>query len=174
MTVALRVSALDANIAYRHLGDEAPELAATSTPDWMLYLYADFQQYDGFVTWDVWQLDQDTELIALALTNLDVVTWRGGIDDPVVKWGQLLAYMPQIVKARAACSPAIYVVPTPRWSRSSNIEKASHRARQREADDRISYNERRGTALREMRQELELGGKHDLLAHLARKTGSLP
>ena len=93
----------------------------TSTPDWMLYLAADAAGFDGMVTRDRSQLSQEQELVALSCTKITLVTWRQRIEDPVVEWGQLLAYSPQIVRAIDERGPTVILLPAPRLSRE-NVE----------------------------------------------------
>jgi hypothetical protein len=159
------VHALDGSVEYVHLVDEAPELSRSSTPDWMLYLVAEQRGFAGLVTDDVSQIEQDTELIALTRTHLTVVTWDRGGADPVVRWAQLLVYMPKIVKARGS-GDSVVVLPNPALGKG-NVRRASDVARSRSARDRQSYPERRDAALALMRAELAARGRDDLVPLLA-------
>src|SRR4051794_30129802 len=89
---------LDKRVEYVPLRRFAPEFADETTPDWMLYVAAAAGGFQGLVTGDKSQLKQDTELIALTQTQVTLITWRHGDEDPITRWGQLLAYMPQILK----------------------------------------------------------------------------
>jgi hypothetical protein len=89
---------LDATVTYEHLRAFNPGLVS-NTPDWLIYLHAQEAGFDGLVTRDWHQSLQPEEMVALSSTKLTIVTWRRSIDDPVVEWGQLLAYMPQVKRA---------------------------------------------------------------------------
>lgn len=160
---------LDASVEYIHFSDAAPDLARTSTPDWMVYLFAAARQFDGLVTGDISQVNQETELVALAHTSLCVVTWRGAHNvSPVTKWGQILAYMPQVLKhAEHARDGSVVVLPSP-VLRAANVERAANLGRALAETDPTSWNERRSANLRLMRAELEQRGARDLAAILDR------
>lgn len=148
------MSDLDASIAYTHLSDEAPELSRSSTPDWLVYLVAAARGYDGVVTSDRAQLTQDVELIALTLTSLSIVTWRRGDNDPITRWAQLLIYMRDIRRRIAdGQGNSIFLIPNAALP-AGNVEKASDLARRKEAEDRVSFSERRTAALAIMRAEV--------------------
>ncbi|HEV2889980.1 MAG TPA: hypothetical protein VGX28_06355 [Frankiaceae bacterium] len=147
---------LDASVEYVHFSDAAPDLARTSTPDWMVYLFAQAQQFDGLVTGDISQVTQDTELVALAHTSLCVVTWRGAHNvSPVTKWGQILAYTPQVLRHVGQTADGVVVtLPSPVLP-TANVTRAVNLARARAEIDATSWNERRSENLRLMRAELE-------------------
>src|SRR3954451_1216778 len=81
------VHALDRSVTYEHLFDHAPRYSKQSTPDWMLHLIAAKAGFDGVVTLDRSQLDEEAELVALAIAGVSVVTWSKGDEDPIVLWG---------------------------------------------------------------------------------------
>lgn len=141
-----QIAELDPRIEYVHLRSFAPELSRVSTPDWMLYLAADAADLDGIVTRDRSQLDQEHELIALTCTRLTLVTWRHRIEDPVVEWGQLLAYSPQILRAMDAYGPSIILLPAPRLG-AENFELARPLGQELASRHKISYPELRSRAI---------------------------
>lgn len=53
------------------------------------------------------------------LTNLSVVTWRKGIDDPVREWGQLLADLPQIKQRGIEAGGRAIMLPAPSLTNQS-------------------------------------------------------
>ena len=156
------VHSLDASVRYQHLYDFDRRLATTSTPDWMVYLAAQLGGFDGIVTRDRSQLDQDEEVVALTRTTLTVVTWRRRIEDPVTEWGQLLAYMPQILKVMDETGPTICLLPEPRLDRKNNIEKPVNAARRRASEQRRTLSELRSETYGLMRQELRRRGRQDI------------
>lgn len=161
---------LDASVEYVHFSDAAPDLARTSTPDWMVYLFAEAQHFDGLVTGDISQVTQDTELVALAHTRLCVVTWRGAHNvSPVTKWGQILAYTPQVLRQLGQARDGVVVtLPSPVLP-TTNVSRAVNLARARSGTDATSWNERRDENLRLMRAELDRRRRVDLGAILDRQ-----
>lgn len=161
---------LDASVEYVHFSDAAPDLARTSTPDWMVYLFAEARQFDGLITGDISQVNQDTELVALAHTTLCVVTWRGAHNvSPVTKWGQILAYMPQVLRhADQVRDGSVVTLPSP-VLRGAHVERAVNLGRALAETDATSWNERRAANLRLMRAELERRDAGDLAAVLDRE-----
>lgn len=158
---------LDKRVEYVPLRAFAPEMAEVSTPDWMLYIAAAVAGFEGLVTGDKNQLTQDTELIALTLTKVTLVTWSHGDDDNVTRWSQLLAYMPQILKRMEPGKGMVVSIPSPRLSSSSNaVEQPSDLARARTMRDKVSFPERKARELAVMRPFLEQRGPGDLLAWL--------
>ena len=110
------------------------------------------------------QLEQDEELVTLALTGLSLVTWKGRQEDAVVMWGQLLAFMPQILPK---LGPQTAVrLPGARLTPRDNVVKVNHLGKQRKVHDGISWNERKGHALRSIRDELERRDSSHLATHL--------
>ncbi|TMC05371.1 MAG: hypothetical protein E6J41_22210 [Chloroflexi bacterium] len=111
-----------------------------TTPDWMIYLIAEQASFTGVVTRDRSQLDQDEELVVLSRSRLSVVTWRRSVEDAIAEWGQLLAYMPQVIRAVEVHGPRIILLPEPRLG-PDNLEVADASARKRAGRLRTSYPE---------------------------------
>lgn len=110
---AFDVHALDRTVTYEHFSQFTPGDSKISTPDWMLHLLAADGGFDGVVTLDRSQLDEEAELVALSQAGISVVTWRKGDEDPVVLCGQLLAYMPQVLKVIHMSARSSSPSPTP-------------------------------------------------------------
>ncbi len=160
----IRTHRLDKRVEYVPLRVFAPDFAKVSTPDWMLYIAAAVGGFDGLVTGDKSQLSQDTELIALTLTRVTLVTWSHGDDDNVTRWSQLLAYMPQILKRMEPGKGIVVSIPSPRLNAASSaVELPSDLARARAGRDKLSYPERRARELAVMRPYLAERGRDDLL-----------
>ncbi len=158
---------LDRRVEYVRLNTFAPDLSERTTPDCMLYLAAAAGGFHGLVTGDKAQLTQDTELIALSLTKIALITWRHGDDDPVTRWGQLLAYMPQILKVMEPGKGLVVTIPNPRLNAGSEaVSRPFDLARARKVKDNISFSERRARELAHMRPELAARGREDLLPWL--------
>ena len=149
----LDVHALDANVTYQHVDTFAPELVAVSTPDWIIYLAAEKGGFDGIVTRDAAQTQQVEELVALSKTHLTVVTWRSRVEDPVTEWGQLLAYMPQVLKQMVTPAPRIVVLPAPRLERGS-VLLPSPMIHTEASRQKVSFQELQAGTLKSLRQEL--------------------
>src|SRR5205823_12992063 len=106
------------------------------------------------------------ELVALVDVGLSAVTWANPIEDPITEWGQLLAYMPLVLRRIEQSGPNAFLLPKPTLGRR-NVRKprailgelASLRAR--------SYPELREQARGSMRRDLERRGLLDLLALLS-------
>jgi len=105
---------VDATIEVLTLRQFDPKLSGASTPDWYLYLRANEAGFDVLVTRDWHQAEQPEELWALTRTALSVVTWRRSTEDPIVEWGQLLAYLPEIRRTVESHGPSIVFLPAPR------------------------------------------------------------
>lgn len=115
-----RLEVPDHTVEYVDLAVFDPTLVNARVPDWMIYLAAQAGGFDGVVSRDRAQLDQAAEHVALAHTNLSVVTWWKRIDDPIAQWGHLLAYMPRIVRIIENEGPQVVVLPT------INIDSSHH------------------------------------------------
>lgn len=120
-------SDLDAHFHVVSLHAHAPELAGNRTPDWLLYLEAQRAGFDALVTRDWRQSAQAEELWVATRTEVSVITWRRPQDDPVVEWGQLLAYMPQLRRLRSDLGPSIFLLPAPTLTPEHHVRKASDR-----------------------------------------------
>jgi hypothetical protein len=165
------IHALDRSVVYTHLSDHNRRYSTQSTPDWMLHLVAAEGGFDGVVTLDRSQLEEEAELVALASARISVVTWDRGDEDPIVLWGQLLAYMPQVVKVLDAVRPAVITLPNPRLGPSQHVQRPEEMVRAMQARDHVSYPERRSRAVTLMHAELEKRGETALARHLEKKPG---
>jgi hypothetical protein len=119
-----------------------------------VYLLAKIAGYDALVTGDYHQTNQDIEMIALDVTRIGLITWRSGEDDSVVLYGQLLAYMPQIVPRLRQVPATVVRLPKARLNPREHFTRPGDILRARQARDRISYRERRASALAVMRAGL--------------------
>ena len=160
------VQALDHTISYEHFSAHAPAASATSTPDWMLHLIAAEGGFDGVVTLDRSQLDQETELIALALAGVSVVTWQNGDEDPIVLWGQLLAYMPRVRKIMETVRPVVVTLPNPRLQMTKSAVKPREMLAVMKQRDGIDYPQRKLRAVQMMERDLNARGQSKLIRHL--------
>jgi hypothetical protein len=163
------VHALDRRVTYEHFSGHAPGFAKVSTPDWLVYLIARRGDFDGVVTSDRSQIEQDTELIALVISGVHLITWRSGDEDPVTLWGQLLAYTPQILKLLQSSKPAVVTIPNPRLNPRQGFDLTSDLARARKVRDKLSFNERRSAAVDLMTHDLTARGLDDWQVLLKRE-----
>lgn len=105
----------DDTVEHVRLFDFDRKLSEESTPDWKIVLLASQAGFDALVSDDAAMLEEDITLTALCLTDLSLVTWEGGMSDPVTRWAQLLAYTPEIRRhLRAGRPPAIFHLPSVR------------------------------------------------------------
>jgi hypothetical protein len=161
---------LDKRVRYVPLHEYAPDLSERSTPDWMVYVAAAAGGFDGLVTGDKSQLQQDAELIALAQTRITLITWTHGDEDAITRWGQLLAYMPQILKRMEPGRGAVISIPNARLGAGNrSVEQAGDIARARKVHDSVSFNERRDRELAHMRPTLIDRGYAEWLPFLGGK-----
>jgi hypothetical protein len=165
------IHALDRSVVWVHLSEHARKYSQTSTPDWMLHLIAADGGFDGVVTLDDSQLDEEAELVALAASRVSVITWSGGDEDPIVLWGQLLAYMPQIVKTLDTVRPVVITLPNPRLQPKQHVVRPEELVRAMTAKDKVSYPERRARAVAMMTKELQKRGENPLIEHLQQRPG---
>jgi hypothetical protein len=114
-------TALDGRIQFTGLRSFDGSLVGRRTPDWYLYLRADEAQFDGLVTRDWHQSAQAEEMWALTRTRLSVVTWSDPINDPVAEWGQLLAYMTEILKMIESHGNCVVLLPHPRLNKRNTL-----------------------------------------------------
>lgn len=154
---------LDRRVEYIHLSDFDRSLSETSTPDWMVNLVAEQAGFDIVVTADRHQLDQELEVVAIACTRLSLVTWRHRIDDPVVQWGMLVAYMPEIIKRIESGGPSIITLPRPNISHAKNVEKTSGIAQRYAVQTGSTASELRASVLPDMLDELKERNRDDLI-----------
>ncbi len=140
------VSQVDATVEVVHLIDFDSTLSKASTPDWFLYLRAAEAKFDAMVTRDRNQLGLPEEMWVLTRVRLTLITFRQPIEDPIVEWGQLLAYLPAIRSRNQERSSQILLLPRPELS-SRNLMRPVDGLHQL-ADDR-------GIAAQEIRTEAE-------------------
>ncbi len=165
------IHALDRSVVYVHLSEHDPRYSRTSTPDWMLHLVAAEGGFDGVVTLDRSQLEEEAELVALASSQVSVVTWTGGDEDPIVLWGQLLAYMPQVVKTMKMIRPIVVTLPSPRLAPRHHVQRPEEMVRAMKERDQVSYPERRSRAVDMMQRKLAKRGEDHLAVHLEQRPG---
>lgn len=96
-----------------------------STPDWLVALAAADLPFEGIVTTDPAMLKQEPEAVTLSQTRLSVVTWRERIDDAVVLWGSLIAYMPQVLRRIDDQGPVVVLLPVPSLSGVGMVRRTS-------------------------------------------------
>lgn len=155
------VHQLDETVEYIHVFDFDAALVQASTPDWMLQLIANDADFTGIVTGDYHSIAQDEEVIALEKTDLSIVTWKKGIDNPVVQWGSLLAYMPRIKDLIAREGPHVITLPVP--SQFSRHERTRGIARRYAAEQGTTIHELRKQVLPDMVDELGQRNRSDLI-----------
>lgn len=153
------VQTLLGGVSFTHLYDFDPALAEQEHPDWLLVLAAADGGFEALVTRNNQMIAEEPDaLIALCHTDLTLVTWDKVVDDPILEWGQLLGYLPQILRVMGQEGPRILKLPTPRLDKR-HIAKASDKAREL-APHRFgtSYAELRAGARAQIHQKLgELG-----------------
>lgn len=118
-------SDLDALFDVTALRNHDAALVGNRTPDWFLYLVAHQADFDGLVTRDWRQSAQAAEMWVATRTDISIITWRNPQDDPVVEWGQLLAYMPMLRRLREQHGPSIFFLPRPSLNATQHVERAS-------------------------------------------------
>jgi hypothetical protein len=165
----MRIDMLDRSVDYQHFSRVAPAYAKVRTPDWLVYLLTRDLGFKALITSDHSQLEQDEELVALATSKISLITWKGRQEDPVVLWGQLLAYMPQVLPL-IAVPQTVVRLPNPRLTPKDHIFKAPELISARSVRDRLSYPERRDAALKMMQRELTRRGREDLGKYLVTTT----
>ena len=154
----LDVEALDRRITYAHFSDAFPEFAVISTPDWLVLLLAAAGGFDGLVARDRRQLDTPESVVTLSFCKrLSFVTWRIAIEDPLVEWGQLMAYMPLVGKWMDSRSAGIFYLPKPALD-GGMVKKARARAGELASEEGVSYPELVAEAKGIMLPELERRG----------------
>lgn len=158
------VHQLDETVEYVHVFDFDAALVEQSTPDWMLQLIADDAGFTGLVTGDYHSIAQDEEVVALEKTTLSIVTWKKGIDNPIVQWGSLLAYMPRIKDLIAREGPHVITLPVP--TLFSNHERTRGIARRYATEQGTTIHELRKQVLPDMVDELRQRDRADLIDRL--------
>lgn len=159
---------LDATVEYVHLHDHNPLFSRASTPDWLLHLDAEHNGFEGVVTTDPSQLDQDEEAVALTATRLSLVTWTSRINDPVVLWGSLIAFMPEVLRRIDRHGPSLIRLPPPRIA-ADRVEKTAGIGGRVASDRRTSLPELRAEVLPDMHAELADRGLDHLREYLDRQ-----
>lgn len=92
----------------------------------MVILLAAEQGFAGLVARDKKALQTPGSVVALALNPpLSFVTWRSPIEDPVAEWGQLMAYMPLVLKAVDQGRSGIFWLPRPTLDSKSVVPARS-------------------------------------------------
>jgi hypothetical protein len=160
-----RPSDLDATIEYVSLVKFAPELSRVSTPDWMVILAAAKGGFDALAVDDQELRDNENCLVALSCTKVSLIAWTSGID-PVTGWAQLVAYMPKIRQKMNELGPSIFLLPSVRIVRESNVLTATNEVRKRAKSVGKSYPELRRAASGAMRTELAARKRLDLAGPL--------
>lgn len=113
------------------------------------------------------QLDRSVSYVALALNrNLSFVTWKTSIEDPLTEWGQLMAYMPLVLRWIEEKGAHIFWLPKPTLESKSTI-RARARAGQLASEGSMSYPELLAEARGTMRAELQNRKLLDRLGGLA-------
>lgn len=144
---------VDALTEYVPLRRFAPNLVGKETPDWIVILTAYLDGLNGLVTDDGDMLNDDMSLTALSSVDFSLVTWIHGMDDNVTRWGQIVAYMPEIRKAIARTGATVFVLPAPRLSGRGSKETAWQRLQERASRRGDSPRTVRATTVALMNQE---------------------
>lgn len=115
------MSAVDNTVGVVHLADFDRGLTKSNTPDWYIYESAAKGGFDGIVTRDYSQTQQQEELWVLTKLKLHVITFRKPVEDPIVEWGQLLAYLPLVRRRFADVKPRVIFLPRPDVSPGKSV-----------------------------------------------------
>ena len=150
----MRFELLDRTVTLEHFSTAFPDHAKISTEDWKVYLLARSKGFAAVVTSDYHQLSDDTTMIAAQVARIGVITWSGGEDDPVVLYGQLLTYMPQIVKQLKAHPSTVIQLPKAHLQPHHHYRRPSDITRTRDQRDGKNYPQRRAACLEQMRRGL--------------------
>lgn len=154
----LDVSAVDDTVEYVALETFDASLTRMGTPDWLIYLSAaEDGSFTGVVTRDSSQLDAPEELVALTYTAISLVTWKQPIEDPIKEWGQLIAYMPEVLRRIERDGPRVFLLPHPRLS-IANVHAPRALLGQLASREGRSFPEIREEARRSIREELGVRG----------------
>jgi hypothetical protein len=162
----IEMARLDATIELVHLRSFDTTLTEPRTPDWYIYLRAAEAGFQALVTRDWHQVEQPEELWVLENLALSVVSWRDGVEDSIVEFGQLLAYLPQIKRHLETASPRVVLLPRPQLTRA-NFVNPRERLGQLAADEGVAHGElrdhARATVETVLNQRGELGRLRPLL-----------
>lgn len=116
------VANVDKNLRVEHLSRWRPDLSRRSTPDWVLYCEASMAGFHALVTRDFSQAEQGEEMVCLSrLRDFHVVSWKERMDDPIVEWGQLLAYLPEVRRFLTQGVGRVIFLPKPRLQLQRNV-----------------------------------------------------
>lgn len=160
---------LDGRISFSHLRSFDSALVGRGTPDWYLYLRAEEARFDALVTRDWRQSAQAEEMWALTRTHLSVVTWSDPINDAVAEWGQLLAYMTEILRLVDSHGNCVVLLPRPRLSKR-NVVRASEALGILASDEGRSNHEVRNDARTAIDEWLQRDGEVDRFAAMLDST----
>jgi hypothetical protein len=139
--------------------------SSDGTPDWYLYLRAEEARFNALVTRDWRQSAQAEEMWALTRTQLSVVTWADPINDAVAEWGQLLAYMSEILKLIDSHGNCVVLLPHPRLNKR-NVIRASEALGVLASDEGRSNNQVRNDARTAINAWLRHRGEIDRFADM--------
>lgn len=156
-------SSVDRRMSLTGLRDFDSQLIGRGTPDWYLYLRAEEAQFNALVTRDWRQSAQAEEMWALTHTSLSVVTWSDPINDAIAEWGQLLAYMTEILKIIQTHGDCVVLLPTPRLN-VRNVVRASDALGRLAADEGRSNQQIRQEARQAITEWLDRQHQRDRFA----------
>jgi hypothetical protein len=159
------VSQVDATVEVVHLTDFDATLSKAGTPDWFLYLRAAEAKFDAMVTRDRNQLGLPEEMWILTRIKLTLITFRRAIEDPIVEWGQVLAYLPEIRRRNQERSSQILLLPRPELS-SRNVVRPVEGLHQLADDQGIAAQEIRREAEANVLDYLDRRGEQERFEHL--------
>ncbi len=148
---------------FAHLSDVAPELSRARTPDWVAILVARHRGFTGFVSRDASMLEDPEPLVALDSSKLVFITWAKGLDDPIREWGQLMAFMPAVMRLAQGREPCVITLPTPQLRKESRVKPRSllHDVATRRFNS--SARETKATAVGAMKHYLDEIGRPELM-----------
>lgn len=159
------INTVDDSVEVVALRDFDRSLTGTGAPDWYLYLRADRAGFDALVTDDSDQLTQPEELWVISKNKLSLITWRKSIHDPIRKWGQLLAFLPEVRRLIDQHGPSLVLLPAPRLDRR-NLEKASENLNILAKEQAVASQHLRNEARKAVFEELGQRGEQEMLGHL--------
>lgn len=107
------IADIDDTVEVVHVADHDPTLTQRRTPDWYIYLRAARDGFNALVTRDANQMGLPEEMWVLTRIRLTVIAFRQAVEDPIVEWGQLLAYLPAIRGRDVAKHSQIMLLPRP-------------------------------------------------------------
>jgi hypothetical protein len=156
------MSLIDAMVKYVPVEKFDASLTRKRTPDWVIYLRAAEDGFAGVVTRDANQLEQAEEMVVLANSELSVVTWQRPVEDPLQEWGQLIAYMPLVVRRLDGGNKGIFLLPRPSLGKD-NIRSPRDLLGEMASKQGRSYPEVRAEALTNITAQLHHRGLARLL-----------